>query len=189
MPKKRSVKRHLVTQPSDSSYRLIPLTRGKNAIVDAEDFEWLSKWNWCTALTGRGPLFSFYAARSYWTKKGSRFLFMHNVIFGDRCDHKNRNGLDNRRENLRACTPLQNSRNRGISKNNISGFKGVSFIASINKWRARITANGKSKFLGYFTSKELAACAYDLAAKKLFGEFAAPNFSTIGQCQRTISLD
>lgn len=60
MPKNR-VKRHAVTQPLDKPYRLIPLTQGKNAIVDLENFSWLSQWNWCAGRQRGKP----YAVRAF----------------------------------------------------------------------------------------------------------------------------
>lgn len=90
-------------------------------------------------------------------------------------DHINRNGLDNRKENLRLCTIKQNSYNAKLSKRNSSGYKGVSKTWN-GKWRARIRVNDIEKHLGvFFTSKE-AAQVYDNAAQKYYGEFANLNF-------------
>lgn len=87
-------------------------------------------------------------------------------------DHINRNGLDNYRCNLRPATRLQNRMNCGLSKRNKSGFKGVSWHKSCNKWVAKIEINDKSIYLGLFDDKIEAAKAYNAAAKKHFGEFA-----------------
>lgn len=94
-------------------------------------------------------------------------------------DHIDGNKLNNKRSNLRECTAAQNSRNARISKNNSSGFKGVS-ISSDGKWRARIWRDWKEIFLGNFNSAEDAAVAYDKAAIDLHGEFASTNFPIIG---------
>ena len=75
MPKKRSVKRHSVTQPSDTSYRLIPLTQGQNAIVDAEDFHRISKYHWLATKVRDG---NFYAKRLRYSDK--RWIHMANAI-------------------------------------------------------------------------------------------------------------
>jgi hypothetical protein len=98
---------------------------------------------------------------------------MHNVIMGVKgIDHANGNGLDNRRSNLRPFTGAQNHWNSGISRTNWSGHKGVGWNKAEGKWRARIQANGKRLFLGYFDTAEDAGHAYDAAARELHGEFA-----------------
>jgi hypothetical protein len=87
-------------------------------------------------------------------------------------DHINNTGNDNRIQNLRPATRAQNMHNSRKRKNNTSGYKGVSYDDSVNKWRARITIDGEEKLLGYFTARELASEAYKSAADKLHGEFA-----------------
>jgi hypothetical protein len=167
---KYSVKRHAVTQPPDASYRLIPLTRSQNAIVDVADFTWLSQWNWYAFWNPSTK--SFYAMRA-----GGR-VRMHRMIL--ECspkqdgDHINGNTLDNRRENLRKCSRTQNAQNRGKQVNNTSGYKGVHW--SVTGWRSRIWVNGKCVHVGMFATSEQAAHAYDAAAKVYHGRFAKPNF-------------
>jgi hypothetical protein len=173
--KKRSVKRHVVTQPSDTSYRLIALTQHQNAIVDTADFEWLSKWDWHARYEPRGN--KFYAQRK---SPGPEYkiIQMHREILkckdDKELDHKNGNSLDNRRSNLRACSHAQNIMNKRKGKDNHSGFRGVS--RKQNKWVAHITARGEPHWLGYFDTPEGAARAYDASAKKLHGKFASLNF-------------
>jgi hypothetical protein len=100
---------------------------------------------------------------------------MHKLLTGwDETDHKNGNGLDNQRKNLRSATRPQNLWNKGRRSDNTTGFKGVTKEA--HGWRAVIKANGKRRHLGYFTSPELAARAYDAAAVEMHGEFARLNF-------------
>jgi len=105
---------------------------------------------------------------------------MHHIIFNDISlspwDHKNHDTLDNRRSNLRKCTYRQNSANRGISKNNVCGYKGVYWNTGHRKWLARIGVDGKKLCLGDFNSKLEAARAYDIAALRYHGEFAFLNF-------------
>ena len=165
MPKPR-IQRHEVVQPDDQSIRLIPLTKGQNAIVDANDFEWLSQWNWYACRNNMSG--KFYAYRTV-AKRG---VPMHRVILGfpEQVDHRNGNTLDNRRENIRACTCAQNACNRSKHSNNRSGIKGVR--RSHGKWCAQIGINGKNKHLGLFRTAGEAASAYKRAAMELHGDFA-----------------
>ena len=87
-------------------------------------------------------------------------------------DHINGNPIDNRIENLRISNCSQNMHNRSINKNNTSGVKGVSWIASKNSWVAQIGVNGKRKTLGCFNTKELAAEFLELAREMLHGVYA-----------------
>ena len=104
---------------------------------------------------------------------------MHRIILnlgGEKeCDHKNGDGLDNRRENLRICSHRENQFNRKKSKNNISGYKGVSWSKKSRKWRTCIQINNKTKHLGLFIDKIQAAIIYNKAAKNLYGKFANLN--------------
>lgn len=86
-------------------------------------------------------------------------------------DHKDGNGLNNQKENLRICTQAQNIGNSIISKNNKSGIKGVCWDKARNKWRASITINNKHVHLGRFLNINNAKDAYIKAAKEYFGEF------------------
>ena len=92
-------------------------------------------------------------------------------------DHRNRNKLDNRRNNLRPATCLQNSANQSLRKDNRSGFKGVTWNKQQSRWKAQIRDAGKRLFLGYFHDAAEAARAYDQKARELFGEFAFLNFT------------
>jgi hypothetical protein len=171
-PRRYRVKRHEVVQPLDQSYRLIPLTKGQNAIVDAADYEWLSEFNWYASwmVFHKG----YYAA----TRVGKRIVSMHRMICGEvheDIDHRNFNNLDNRRDNLRPCTHEQNMHNLRKFTTNTSGFKGVSWGKRERKWRARINLSGKEIHIGTYQSAEDAAQAYDEAANRLYGEFAVLN--------------
>lgn len=88
---------------------------------------------------------------------------MHTGEFPDMVDHINGNGLDNRIENLRACTKSQNMMNMATPKHNTSGFKGVGWSKQMNKWRAHISLDGKLMHLGYFDDIE---AAKNIVAKK-----------------------
>lgn len=174
MPKRR-FKRHSVTQPSDPSYRIIPLTRGQNALVDTNDYDWLNQWNWSVVK----PSGTYYAAGQV----SGVFCYMHRFILGcqtgEEADHRNHNTLDNRRCNLRKCTSAQNKWNIRIGASNSSGYKGVSWDKSKLKWSSKISLNDKTINLGRFERREDAAKAYDARAVELFGEFAHVNFPTV----------
>ena len=93
----------------------------------------------------------------------------------DQVDHKNRIKTDNRWANLRQCSRSQNMANAVKSWRNKSGFKGVSWHKLMNKWCSEIQFRGTRYKIGYFTSKESAALAYNKKAKELFGEYAYLN--------------
>ena len=153
----------------------IPLTKGYFALVDDEDFEWLSQWKW-NASVERNRV---YATRSGGVGKAA--IKMHRQIMGLTdpkifCDHWDNWGLNNWRSNLRVATKSQNAMNRPIDKRSTSGFKCVSWFKKSNKWRAYIVVNYRQKSLGLFDCPVDAARAYDTAAKELHGEFANLNF-------------
>jgi hypothetical protein len=92
-------------------------------------------------------------------------------------DHINRDRLDNRRENLRICTPLQNSYNRSKPKNSGKTFKGVTKVGKKNPtYTASITKDGVKHDMKGIPTERQAAEMYDLMAEQLFGEYAAKNF-------------
>jgi HNH endonuclease len=152
----------------------IPLTQGKVALVDREDYEELIKYKWYAKRGGK----TFYAVRkSPLDKKRKQCTIqMHRVIMntpiGMETDHINGNGLDNRRTNLRVCSRSENRCNVGKCSNNTSGYKGVSFFKANSKWHAMIMINCKQNNLGFFDTPELAYKAYCDACIKYHGEFA-----------------
>jgi len=153
----------------------IPLTRGLVAIVDDEDYARLSHFKWY-ALYGRGAC---YAAHTV-SQKPYKVIPMHRLILYApsrmEVDHANGDTLDNRRCNLRLASRAQNARNSKIHRTNKSGYKGVDFRKRERRWRAQIMFQGKTYHLGYFDTAELAAQAYDAAARMAFGKFARTNF-------------
>jgi hypothetical protein len=157
--------------------REIQLTRGYVTQVDDEDYEELNRFKWHVYTKSSGDA---YAVRWAMVKFGDRkrgeklrIIHMHQQILGIKGgDHRDGNGLNNQRFNLRECNKSQNQMNRRLFKNNTSGYKGV--CGSADKWKAQIMVNKKYIYLGIFSSKEDAAEAYAEAAKKHFGEFARP---------------
>lgn len=156
-------------------HKEMPLTQGKIALVDVEDYDYLCQFKWHK----HKPRNIYYAARNT-RKNGKKALsLMHREILktpkGFHTDHINGDGLDNRRNNLRICTGAQNLMNRGKTKANKSGFKGVCWNKANKKWHAQIEVDGKNKHLGFFDVKEQAALAYNEAALKYYDEFAKLN--------------
>lgn len=164
------------------SWMRIPLSRGKYTIVDAKNFEWLMQWKWHYAAAG-------YAARKEHLGpdpiKKRKYLYkvilMHRIVNntpdGVKTDHRDGDGLNNLESNLRDSTHSQNIANHKKNSNNTSGYKGVIWDKRAKKWVAQIKVNYKRKWLGTFDTAHKASLAYDLAAKKYFGEFANLNSS------------
>ena len=104
---------------------------------------------------------------------------MHRLLMGTppcQVDHKNRDTLDNRKENLRLANSKKNAQNRKVRADSATGYKGVYWRAGRNKYRVVIRSEGKSKVVGHFSDPVQAARAYDKAALELFGEYACLNF-------------
>lgn len=156
----------------------IPLSRGLIALVDDEDAASVGKYRWA-ATKGRR---TWYARRAIKRPDGRWSTeLMHTLLSGWRyVDHRNGNGLDNRRANLRSATNQQNHRNRRkiIST---SRFKGVSWHSQNGRWCAQLTVDRRRYWLGYHGEEGAAARAYDEAAREQFGEFAALNFPLPGE--------
>ena len=156
-----------ITPPKGS--RIIPLTQGKYALVDEEDYERVNQYNWCLQV---GKYAGMYIEKEHY--------LMHRFIMNVTdskvwVDHIFHDTLDNRKSQLRVCTPSENSQN---SRSNIglSKYKGIHYHKKNNKWRACINTTNSRIHIGMFTNEEDAARAYDAKAKELFGEFAYLNF-------------
>ena len=149
--------------------------KGKFALVDNEDYEYLNQFHW--SIDGSG-----YPQRATKINGKHRPIRMHRDILklvgSETSDHKDLNKLNNQRSNLRRCTKQDNNRNMGLLKTNTSGYKGVWFYKGkwrIKRWVAEIHVNSKKINLGNYYTKEEAALSYNQAAQKYFGEFARLN--------------
>lgn len=164
----------------------VSLSQGAVALVDDIDAELVRRYSW-QLLRSRSV--SFHARTHAHKRDGKRHtVLMHRMILGDpilgepdgAIDHINGDGLDNRRANLRFANHHQNggnSRTRGGS----SIYKGVSWKKEYGRWSAQIGEAGKTVYLGYFDDEVSAAIAYDAAARRVFGPFAALNFPGPGE--------
>lgn len=155
----------------------IPLTQGKVALVDSEDYEELMKYKW--RVEEKGKNFNlFYASRvtsrKYTPKHKNIYMHRHllNPPKGMEVDHIDGNGLNNTRSNLRVCTHSENNCNRQMSSTNTSGFKGVSWHKAAKKWRATINLSNKHIHIGTFSTPLEAYEAYCEACVKYHGEFS-----------------
>jgi len=160
---------------------------GMTIIVDDEDFEWAKKFTW--GITCSPKCNTFYA-RTTWRENGKQVQTkMHRLLLGVAdpeidVDHRNGNGLDNRRLNIRISATFENigSQNSRRVAGKSSRFKGVCLNndhGTIRGWRAYITKQGKRIHLGHYPTEIEAAKAYDAKAVECFGEFARLNFPTV----------
>ena len=157
-------------------FRLIPVGhKGDHAVVDAEDYEWLSAWAW--------DLKRGYATRGGTKSRVNGNRFMHRSILsarpGEICDHINGDTLDNRRCNLRIVTATENARNRRAKtqrwgRKPHAHYKGLSWTP--HGFIVRIGLERKQIYLGTFQDEIEAALAYDRAALHHYGEHARLNF-------------
>jgi hypothetical protein len=155
----------------------IPLTQGRTAIIDPEDWPPVSRYTWYAKLENGGL---WYAATTIREAGVKRTLKMHDLIIdvraGEMADHiDNAATLDNRRSNLRVCSNAQNQQNTG-PRGGSSRFKGVSWSARKKKWLVQFRCNRQYRFGGYFPDELEAAKAYDAAIVPMAGEFARLNF-------------
>lgn len=152
----------------------IPLTQGKIAIVDDEDYEFLSQWRW--QYTGGYARRTVYHGRDENGKRIRDVVWMHRLIAnppdGMVVDHINGNEMDNRRDNLRVCTNKDNLRNQ--KRNKDYGYKGVTKHSN-HTWLVRLVYNKETIRIGVFSDEVASANAYNYYAQEYFGEFARLN--------------
>jgi hypothetical protein len=147
---------------------------------DGSDYALVSQHRWYVTEYRRpnGAVCGPYAATMIKGADGRRTeVRMHNLILGAAgVDHRNGDGLDNQRHNLREADQGRNNQNARKRAGTSSRYKGVHKDRRTGKWVAQITIGGRRRHLGVFTEETAAALAYDEAARELFGEFARPNF-------------
>jgi hypothetical protein len=158
--------------------KLIPLTKGRFALVDDSDYPWLSQLRWCYSSDG-------YAVNYYRDEYGIYHRrSMHRLIMARmleqfvppdlQVDHINHDRIDNQRNNLRLATRSQNQAYKKLQVSNSTGYKGV--IWNRSKWEVRIRYQGRKLYLGRYDDPIQAALVYDGAARLLYQEFAGLNF-------------
>jgi len=152
--------------------KLIPLTKGKYAKVDDEDYEYLNQWKW-----------HYSTGHAYRKDSNNQTVAMHHLVLprnrGLVVDHINGEGTDNQKSNLRLVTNQQNSFNSQKKPGN-NKYKGVCTKAHYqNKYFASISKNRKQYFIGYFENEHHAALAYDLWADYFHGQYARTNFRIV----------
>ena len=156
--------------------KTIQLTQNKISLIDDGDYSGLSKYKWYAVLSRNK---NWYAVRYFKIDNKYASISMHRQILGlqkgdkREVDHKDHDGLNNQRYNLRVCTHQENDFNRKYQPHS-SKFKGVNLTKG--KYMARIKLNGKKLYIGLYENEIEAARAYDEKAKELHGEYAGLNF-------------
>ncbi len=170
-----------------------PRFAGKVALVSDKDYPRVAPFKWHIVADKRvnGRL-NFYAARYRRGCKGKNTVeYLHRLVLNVRAsqqvDHKNRDGLDCRRSNLRLATTVQNRANSVAESSNQSGYKGVATVTYRREgkpvrvvYRASITVDGVRRTLGEYAEPIVAAEIYDEAAREAWGTYAFTNFPRKG---------
>lgn len=139
----------------------------KEFYFDLEDYELIKGYGWFEHIGDDG-----YSCLEAHEKNSTKIIKMHQLILGKWCDHEDRNTFNNRKNNLRPCTAMQNAQNRTVQERSKSGVVGVTLDNRTNKWKASITVDKKPIYLGSFIEIEDAIKARLKAEKEYFGEFA-----------------
>lgn len=154
----------------------VRLTQGYVAKIDAADAHLVEGRNWSALKSPRRK--AIYACRVEKIDGKPVMILMHRHFLGlsgrwEQGDHRDGDGLNNRRYNLRACTHAENQINKRVRADSRCGLKGVSWESRSGRWRAEITLNGKKKWLGLFDSPQEAHEAYRREAPRVHGQFAS----------------
>lgn len=162
--------------------KIVPLhgkkAMGRVALVDDGDYELVMQYKWYVwERTSRGTREGPYAIAAITRRRKTINLKMHKFLTGyARTDHKDGNGLNNQRSNLRPATDAQNMANKRKKAKGTSTYKGVSLDKRCGTWHAYIGVGRKTVNLGGFKNEQEAAKAYDRAACAAYGEYAWLNF-------------
>lgn len=146
-------------------------------LVDDEDAERVLKFTWNVYSSRHGKKIKYAITAGGGRSKKSLHRFILWAQKWQIVDHINGDVFDNRKENLRFCTNAENHYNMAKQVGCSSQFKGVSWHRGARKWVSMIHPGGKATYLGLFVDERKAAAAYDIAARKYFGEFARLNFN------------
>jgi len=153
----------------------LPLSQGQVAIIDFDDIEKVRGVKWHLRIDGHQR----YAARMVCVNGKRGVVRLHQALLPGAVsvDHRDGNGLNNRRKNLREATKSQNGQAHQVKRAGASSkYRGVSFFKRDQNWSAQIDVGGRKRHLGYFSKEEDAARAYDFSARLIYREFASPNF-------------
>ena len=150
----------------------VPLSQGKEALVDDVDYRFVSQWKWSFSTKG-------YAHRKALQGGKQVTVWLHRLIaeragisMAGHIDHIDRKKLNCQRKNLRTATNSQNLANRGKNRNNTSGYKGVTWDKERRKWLAQIEVRGRNRYLGRYEDEQEAHAAYRAALRERFAEYA-----------------
>lgn len=157
----------------------ISLTKGYETVIDDQDVDLCNfKWHFCDKGTSTCAQRRDYSDGS----KTGKMIKLHRVIFeriegrkllrSELVDHKDNNPLNNARSNLRLAKKQQNGWNSKRPRTNTSGYKGVSWDKSAERWQVKMRVNGKATHIGRYDTVEEAATAYREAAENYRGEYA-----------------
>lgn len=159
----------------------IQLSQGQSALVDDEDYDFLIQWKWhARKAKVKGKEYSYYARRNVWDGATNHTILMHREILcpanDEWIDHKDRNGLNNQRKNLRFCNRFTNAFNQETSNQKTkSKYRGVTQNKGCKSFVATLVYKGKRFYLGSYSSAKEAALAWNEAAIRYYGEFARLN--------------
>jgi hypothetical protein len=145
--------------------------RGYEVLIDDEDYERVKSHNWFACTPGTLTYFFFSKRKNGKRHQYRLHRFLLNAPEGSVVDHISGDTMDNRKANLRITDWKGNARNHGMNSTNTSGYRGVIFSKSKNRWRAVIQTIKNPLHLGYYPSKEIAAYVYEEASKIIYGEY------------------
>jgi hypothetical protein len=166
----------------------IALTKGYVTLVDDEDYEWLICFNW-HVVGNEGNTSAMTTFYNFEGRKQKGIAMHHMILHFPDCeciDHINRNTMDNRKSNLRPCTHIQNQYNKGLFKNNKTGYKGVRWDKVKKNYIVSISCNSKPMRTKRYKDIIEAAKAYDRMALRYHKEFAYFNFPIEDELDRIL---